>query len=120
MKVVVWVQAITVTTLPCVPVNSPIQVPPCVILCVEHRHSKLNRQGEGFTIISNRQQPSGFLSIFSLPASLQSLYLRYVNSHARTDTTVSKVTGYEPGEKGAIPSPTDILFLPQRAQWISF
>jgi hypothetical protein len=35
------------------------------------------------------------------------------------DTTVNKVTGYEPDEKGAIPSPTDTLFLPQRAQWIS-
>jgi hypothetical protein len=35
------------------------------------------------------------------------------------DTTVNKVTSYEPDEKGAIPSPTDTLFLPQRAQWIS-
>jgi hypothetical protein len=35
------------------------------------------------------------------------------------DTAVNKVIGYEPDEKGAIPIPTDILFLPQRSQWIS-
>ena len=35
------------------------------------------------------------------------------------DTTVNKVICYEPDEKGAIPSPTDTLFLPQRSQWIS-
>jgi len=85
MKVGVWVQAITVTMLPRVPVNSPIQVPPCAILCVEHRQSKLNRKGEGFTIISNRQKPSGFLRIFSRPASLRSLHLRNVNLQARMD-----------------------------------
>ena len=47
------------------------------------------------------------------------LYLRNVNLHTRMDTTVNKVTSYEPNEKGAIPRPTDTLFLPQCVQWIS-
>jgi hypothetical protein len=91
MKVRVREQAITVTMFPCVPVNSPIQVPPCAILCVEHRQTNLSRQGKRFTCISTLQHPSIFLITFSYPRSLRSLYLRNANLQARTQQSLKRL-----------------------------